>query len=631
MKHSCIIVVLTFLLALNGFAQDEQTLITINKTKVSKAEFERIYKKNNNNLYDESDKKQPKDYIDLYINFKLKVVEAETLKMDTNSVFINELAGYRKDLAAPYLTDLKFNEQLVKELYNRMLKEVNASHILLRVEKNASESEEKTILNKTTEIKKEIDNGLSFEEAAVKYSEDPSAKTNKGNLSYFTAFQMVAPFENAAFTTSVGEISEPVRSSFGYHLIQVHDIRDNGGEVLVAHIMKIFPQGATKEIKSKLKSEINGIYKELQNGADFTLLAKAESDDKRSAEKGGEIPWFAAGRMIKEFAEPAFTLENKGDYTTPIETQFGFHIIKKLDFRKIASFENSKEDIENRIKKDPLRSTSSKKAFIDKLKKEYNFNKKEDEFLKIEDKNIGDKIDDLNFGLFNLDGKEYSFEEFQNYLQHKKITSGKYTANFEKWVEYEITNFENSKLEEKYPDFRYLMKEYYDGILLFNISEDKIWNYAVKDSAGLQTFYANNSDKYLWKERFSGSIIICKNKDIKEEAEKFLANKMTNEEVIDQLNADGNSITIEKGAWEKGNNPIVDYFVWNKKEPEIFDSETTFIRGDKIPPEAKNLDEARGLYISDYQNYLEQNWIKELRKKYKIKINKKLLKTVEGV
>ena len=631
MKSILFSFVIAYFFALGSFAQDEQTLITIGETKVSKAEFERIYKKNNNNLYNETDKKSPKEYVDLYVNFKLKVIEAEALKMDTNSVFINELGGYREELAAPYLTDVKFNEQMVKDLYTRMTKEVNASHILLRIEKDATLAEEKDVFNRIIEIKKKIDEGKDFGLAAMEYSEDPSAKTNKGSLNYFTAFQMVAPFENAAYSTPVGEISDPVRSSFGYHLIKVNDIRNNQGELLVAHIMKMFPQGATKEIKANLKVEIDAIYKELQNGADFTELAKSKSDDKRSAEKGGEMPWFAAGRMIPEFAGPAFNIKNKGEYTSPIETQFGFHIIKKLDSRGIGSFEDTKTDIENRIKKDPARSITSKTAFTDKLKKEYNFSKNSEGTLKINNKNISDELASTNFELFNLNNKSYRLKEFQDYLLQEKITTGKYSTNFTKWVEFEITKLEDSKLEDKYPDFKYLMQEYHDGILLFNISENKIWNYAVEDSLGLEAFYTKNSKNHLWEERFQGSIITCKDTVTKEKADKFFAAEMTNEEISDLLNSEEEMITIEEGAWEKGTNPIVDYFVWDEAEPANLESRFTFIRGDKIPPEPKNLNESRGLFISDYQNFLEQNWIKKLRKKYKIRLDKKLLKTIEGV
>lgn len=620
-----------FALALNALAQADETLITIGNTKVSKGEFERIYQKNNNNLYNETDRKSPEEYLHLFIDFKLKVIEAENLKMDTSSAFVTELAGYREELAAPYLTDVKYSEQMVYDLYERTTKEVNASHILLMIPNGATPDQEDEVLTRIKTIREEIIAGKDFNDAAFEYSEDPSAKTNKGQLGYFTAFQMVVPFENAAFSTPAGEISQPVRSSFGYHILKVHDIRNNQGEILVAHIMKMFPQDVTPEIKSNLKAQIDSIYTELKNGADFAELAKEKSDDKRSAVQGGEMPWFTAGRMIPEFANPAFALKNIGDFTEPVETAFGFHIIKKLNTRPVPTFEESKAMLENRIKTDPERSITSKQVFIEKLKSEYNYAENEEGKAKLRNKNTNDSIDYNNFELFKIDNKSYTFEQFQKFLTTTNVGQSPFLNHFNAWVEYEITALENSKLEEKYPDFRYLFQEYHDGILLFNISEEKIWNFAAQDSVGLEEFYKKNSNKYLWEERFKGQIVTCGDEATRELADQYLAAEMTTEEITDLLNKTENAITINEGAWEKGANPVVDYYVWNGPEPENFESELTFIRGDKIPPEPKSLNEARGLYVSDYQKYLEENWIKELRKKYKIKVNKKLLKTISGV
>lgn len=619
------------ILLTSGFAQKDKPLVTIGNTKVNKAEFERIYNKNNNNLYNESDVKTPKQYLNLFIDFKLKVVEAQSLKMDTNSVFINELAGYRKELAAPYLTDVKFKQEQVVELYKRTTHEVNASHILIRLEQNSPEEDVQKALDKIIKLRNEILAGKDFGEAAAEYSEDPSARNNKGNLGYFSAFQMVVPFEDAAFSTPVGEISEPIRSSFGFHLIKVHELREHKGELHVAHIMKMFPQGATPETKEKLKAEIDEIYKNLLTGADFAEIAKTKSDDKRSAPQGGEMPWFTSGRMIKEFAEPAFALKNNGDISKPVESDFGFHIIKKLGYRPIPSFEESKTEIEEKIKRDPARSETSKKIFIENLKIEYNYLENEENLAKLKGKKIENEIEELGNELFKIENKSYSLADFRNYLEKEKIETGSYSTNYDNWVEAEITDFEDSKLEDKYPDFKYLMQEYHDGILLFNISEEKIWNYAVEDSAGLELYYQNNKGKYLWEDRFKGSIITCKNKDVHDEVDKYFGAEMSNTEILDLINTNEEKVTIKEGAWEKGNNSIVDYYVWDGPEPENFNAETTFIRGDKISPESKNLNEARGLYISDYQNFLEKNWLKELHKKYKIKVNKKLLKEVESV
>ena len=611
-------------------AQNEIVLLTIGDHEITKGEFERIYRKNNQNLYDESETKTPKEYLELFIDYKLKVFEAENLMMDTSQTFTDELAGYRKELAAPYLTDMQYDEKMIRELYNRMTKEINASHILLRVPENASRDEDQEVLQKTKKIRREIVAGKPFDEAAKEYSEDPSAQQNAGNLGFFTAFQMVAPFENAAFKTPQGEISEPVRTSFGYHLIKVHNSRKNRGEIKVAHIMKMFSPEMSDSVKNLLKNEIDSIYSALQNGADFAEMAKKFSDDKRSGMQGGEMPWFAAGRMIPEFSTPAFKLENPGDITQPVKTQFGYHIIKKTDHRPVPSFDASKSEIENRIKKDPARSQSSKKVFVDKLKKEYNFSENNENLKKLKTLTVDTKPEE-NMVLFTIDNKSYGLSDFQQFLKKENISDNTWLQHYNNWVQSEIITLEDSKLKEKHPDFRYLLKEYHDGILLFNIMEEKIWDFASQDTAGLKEFYEKNKGKYEWDERFSGLIITCKNKTCREEAEKYFTAGMTREEIEDVLNKQEKQIEIKEGKWEEGTSEVVNYYVWNGPKTGSFNPELTFIRGDKIPSEPKTLEEARGLYISDYQSYLEKEWLKELRKKYKIKIKRRVLKSIEDV
>ena len=619
-------------ITLQAVAQPAEPLLTIDEHKISKDEFEYIYNKNNSNLYADADRKTPKEYLELFINFKLKVVEAENLKMDTSQTFINELAGYREEIAAPYLTDIEFNEQQIEELYRRMKLEVDASHILLGINKDASPEEEQEVLDKIKNIRKQIIAGKPFEDAAVEYSEDPSAQTNKGHLNYFSAFTMVAPFEDAAFNTPVGEISEPVRTNFGYHLIKVHDTRPNKGELQVAHIMKNVGRNATPEEKAKAKTAIDSIYQLLLNGADFAELAKKESQDRRSAVRGGEMPWFSAGSIVKEFSDPAFALKNDGDISEPVKTAYGYHIIKRLKARPVPPFEEARALIESQIRKDATRQASGKKVFIEKLKKEYNFSENEAAKAELAKLNIGDNAVLPEETFFTINNKNFGAKELTAFITQKNIKTGSFLSVYDNWVTDEITNLEDAKLEEKYPEFRYLMNEYHDGILLFNISQEKIWNYAAQDTAGLEAFYQKNKNKHLWNDRFKGHIITCKDSSVREEAENLFGAGLNADEVLAHINTNGEElITIETGAWKEAQNPVVDYYVWNGKEPENFDSATTFIRGDKIKPEPKTLDEARGLFISDYQDYLEEQWIKELRRKYKVKVNKKLLKSIEGV
>ena len=630
MKHTVLLSIFLTAFALTAVSQPDETLITIGNTKISKGEFERIYQKNNNNLYNQADKKTPEDYLQMFVDFKLKVKEAETLKMDTSAAFVNELAGYRAELAAPYLTDVTYTEQMVKELYERTTKEISASHLLLNVSPSATRQEEEEVRERILKIKAEIIAGKDFNEAAFEYSDDPSAKKNRGELGYFSAFNMVVPFENAAFATPLGEVSDPVRTQFGWHLLKVHDIRKNQGEILVAHIMKMFPRDMTPETKATLKLQIDSIYAEVKKGADFAQLAREKSDDKRSANQGGEMPWFASGKMIPEFSNPAFALQNKGDISEVIETPYGYHIIKKLDSRPVPSFDEQKKELEQRIKQDPQRSQTSKTVFISKLKTAYNFTENLANIDKLMKLNIGDSTVSVQDVLFELDGKSFKTEQFQKWLATENISKGSFKKHYSDWVDSEITAYENSRLEEKYPDFRYLMQEYHDGMLLFNISEIKIWNYAAEDSAGLEEFY-KGCKKYMWEERFKGMVITCKNDSVRQEADKFLATEMSIQEISDLLNSSEKLITITEGAWEKGANPVVDFYVWNGPEPAGFDSSLTFVRGDKIQPEPKKLEEARGLYISDYQKIVEEKWMKELRKKYKVTVDKKLLKTIKGV
>ena len=631
MKRAYFSFLLVFCAVGGLLAQSDPVLLTIDGQPVTKSEYEYTYRKNNTNVYSETDKKSPGDYLDLFIDFKLKVIEAEHLKMDTSQAFINELTGYRKEVAAPYLTDHNYDDQLVHEMYRRMTLEVNASHILLRLDPNASPEQEKEVLNKIRNIRQEIIDGKDFEETAVEYSQDPSAVDNRGNLGYFSAFMMVFPFETAAYETPVGQVSQPVRTKFGYHLVKVNEIQKNQGEIQVAHIMKAIPKGADEEKKKEIKTGIDAIYRQLLAGADFAELAKKQSDDRQSAVEGGKMPWFSAGHIIPSFSNPAFALKNIGDITEPIETRFGYHIIKKLGEKPVASFEQLKDEIEGRIRKDPERSNSSQQVFIAELKKQYNYSENKDGEKQLEGLTIQELSSLPDVNLFTIEGKNYTGSDFRNWVSKKNIKSGSYLSYFEPWVDDEIISLEDSKLEDKYPEFKYLIREYHDGILLFNISQEKIWNFASEDTLGLEAFYAKMKNKHMWTERFKGSIITCKNDSVREEAENLFSAGLNAEEVTEHLNDGQEVIGIKNGAWEQGADPVVDYYVWNGDEPENFDSAITFIRGDKIGPEAKTLNEARGLYVADYQKALEEKWIKELRHKYKIKVDKKVLDTIEGV
>jgi peptidyl-prolyl cis-trans isomerase SurA len=621
-----------------------EIILQIDEQAITKDEFVRLYQKNNSYLLDDSEKKSPVEYMDLFIDFKLKVLEAERLGYDTIPGFVSELKAYRNELAKPYLTAVQYTDQMVNTAYERMKTEVDASHILILLDKNATPGDTLQAWNKIIDLRNQLLNGADFGELAVAYSDDPSAKQNKGRLGYFSAFQMVYPFEDAAYGTPVGELSKPVRTSFGYHLIQVNDRRPAKGQIKVAHIMKRLDEHAGEETVNKQKQQLDSLLNELEKGADFASLAKQHSDDRRSAQDGGELSWFSSSGMMPEFADPAFQLKNDGDRTPVIRTPYGWHIIKRMEHRPVPDFEELQEFLNEKIRNNPEISQHSTEIFIQNLKKEYNFEQDKqalDELTTaltplIESGAVKsfrpEKPDQI---LFQFADQKVSTKEFVGYLKEKANDKVSLEQAWGDFVAETLTHYEDSRLEVKYPEFQFLIQEYHDGILLFNLSEDKIWNAAAADSAGLEAYYQKNKSQYHWEERFHGWSIKCKSLEVKDFTEAIFEEdlEIREEELLDQL-ADHfgeNSADIDFGYFEKGTDKLVDYLVWNAPKPEDFRDGLHFVRGNKVAPQAKTLAEARGLYISDYQSYLEKMWMKELRKQYKIKVNRKILKQVEQV
>jgi peptidyl-prolyl cis-trans isomerase SurA len=618
-----------------------EVVVKIGDQKVSKEEFIANYQKNNTNILDEKDRKTPTEYLDLYINFKLKVLEAQKLGYDTIKTFIEELKGYRQELAKPYLTDVSYNEDMVQTAYHRTKYERKASHILILVNPETPPSDTLVAWNKISDIRKQIIEGADFNEMAAKYSQDPSAAQNKGLLGYFSAFQMVFPFEDMTYKTPVGQVSEIVRSRFGYHIIKVHDERQTLGEMKVAHIMKMFPQQASEATIAQLKLSADSIWAKATGGADFAELAKTLSDDKQSAAEGGILNWFTPTNMVPSFAEAAFALQKDGDISPVIRTPYGWHIIKRLELRTTQSFEKLRPELEAKIKQNPSISKYSDEAFDRKLRAEYQLKIDEANFAKLTT-SVGDTIkrkaikDNLLVSFANQTITVGQFTEFlqkQNFLPNSDKLEAELTALLNKLINQKLLEYENTQLEKKHPDFARVYNEYHDGILLFNISKDKIWDVASTDSARLQKYYSQTSKKYFWNDRFKGWVIESKNIEIRSRLEKMLDEKeLSKQELEDIFNTKTeNNIQIRDVAVEKGDDPIVDYYIWSGPKPAGFDETTTFVHGKIVQHEQKELKDAWGLYSSDLQEQIEKEWIATLRTKYPIEINKKVLKKIPAV
>lgn len=617
-----------------------EVLATIGHHRVYTEDFKLAYERNNGNITDPAERKSPAEYLQLYINFKLKVIEAQALGLDTLQSFRQELAGYRSDLAAPYLTDLSYEEQLLEETYERLASDINASHLLIALPPNPSPADTLKAWREINRIAGEIASGLSFSQAARQYSQDPSASANSGELGWFTAFQMVTPFENAAYNTPVGAVSEPVRTRFGYHLLKVNETRKAAGEIKVAHIMKRFPPDMNPEQKRYIRKQIDSLYQLAIAGEDFSRLAREHSEDDRSAVNGGELPYFGRSMMIPAFSDPAFSLTSDGEISLPLETDFGFHILKRLDLKPIPPLDEIRSELINRIKRDPERFAMGRAGFIEKLKKQNNFQFYSESFEKVVEQlagfssiheNVSALFQTPSLSLFSLAGNNFDSHRWLRELIESRpgavqITREDAYQHFSNWVEAEVIAWEDAQLETKYPAFRSLYQEYHDGILLFDVMEKMLWQPAATDTAGLLKFYETNKNRYWWDERFEGLVLSSGNSELLNKALAALDQGITAENLVEALGSDESEITFVAGIWQKGDHPAVDYSVWNGPVPAGWNVMSDAVWGNLIPPAPKLLSEARGFHLADYQQYLEDQWLLSLRNKYPVVVNNRALR-----
>jgi peptidyl-prolyl cis-trans isomerase SurA len=638
-------------IATNASAQksEDAVLMTIGGNRVTVSEFENVYHKNNSKE-SVTDSKSLNEYVDLFVNFKLKVKEAEELGLDTAKAFKDELAGYRKQLAQPYLTDKDVNEKLLKQTYDRLKEDVHAAHILVKVSETALPKDTLEAYAKIMKIRARILKGEDFNKVAAEkgISDDPSAAENGGDLGYFTALQMVYPFESAAYNTKIGEISMPVRTRYGYHILKVIDKRKARGEVLVAHIMIRTPNNMSADDSTKLYGKITEIYGKLKAGEKFDELAQQYSDDKSSARKGGELPWFGTGKMPPEFENVAFALKNKGDYSEIMRTKYGWHILKLLDKKDLASFDDMKNELKAKVTKDS-RSQAGRSSLIAKIKTEYKFKenlKARDEFYKIIDTTFFNgtwdaaKAAKFNKPMFNLNDKVYTQADFANYLaahqSQRPKTEPKAVIDplYAQFVDETAIAYEEARLDQKYPEFKALMQEYRDGILLFELTDQKVWSKAVKDTTGAKDFYEKNKNNYMWDERAEATVYTASDEKVAKQLRALLKKKKTEKEILELINKDSQlNLAAETRIFNKGENEFVDKN-WNPGMSEDINDaknkKVVIVIVDKLlKPTPKLYQDSKGMVTADYQSYLEKEWINSLKKKYAVSIDKTVLATIK--
>jgi len=601
-------------------AQKDKVLFTINGDKVYSSEFSRIYEKNLSLITNPSDK-DVANYLDLYINYKLKLKEAYDLKMDTVPAYIREFTKYKNQLIQPYLKDENTKTDLVKEAFERLQKEVNASHILVQLAKNATPQDTLKAYDKINGIREKIVKGASFAQIAKEFSEDPSAKKNNGNLGYFSAFDMVYPFETVAYNTQIGKVSEIFKTRFGYHIIQVHDSRNSRGEVEIAHIML---KGLTVQNEAK----INTILNELKQGAVFETLAKNYSQDGGSAKKGGLLPKFGSGRMVKSFEDVAFGLENEGDISKAIQTPYGWHILKLIHKYPVESFENLQDELKKKVEQGQ-RAKIIGNSVLNKILKEYNIRVDQtmlDAFSNPEWAN--NKLLQTNEPFLTIENKTIPVKEYYKFVSAQKNAVSNQV--YERFKGQEVLAYYKAELPKKFPELGYTLAEYRDGLLLFDLMQKKIWEQAEKDTLGLQKYFSANRVNYQWGDRAEVRVLNCSTHEIAERGKALLLeNRAT--DVIEATLSKLGLVSIKEGLFEKSSTVFPANFSFEKGISNIYTDDNQWIViqvKNLLDAQPKELQEARGSVISNYQEYLEKNWIAKLKNKYPVKIKKSSLKAL---
>jgi len=636
-------------LATLAFSGTAQTLFTYGDNEISKEEFLRVYQKNKVQGTVDLSRPAITEYLNLYALFRMKVKEAELMQLDTTSAVRNELENYKGQLARTYLSDKEVTEQLAKEAYNRMKEEVKVAHILIALRPGDDTLAAYQKIDSLYQLVKH--KKADFAELARKFSDDKGTAGRGGDVGYISALQVVYPFENAAYDTKEGAVSAPFHTQFGYHILKVNDRRPTQGKVQVAQIMIASPKSKGDSALKAANEKMNTLIGDLKVGASFEDLAAQYSDDRFTKDKGGLMEPFGAGKMMPVFEQAAFALKNPGDLSDPIQTDYGLHLLKLVRKIPLQSYDSLKDEILRKVAQDS-RATVAKEAYQDKVKrqngfKEYPQNLK-DLLQTIErtDTNrtaslVVDKYTDQQATLFELAGKKYSQFDFVKYAAD--LTRGTLYGNrdraltdlYKMYQTAMLSDLQQAQLESSNIDYKNLIQEYRDGILLFDLMDKKVWSKASNDTLGQKEFYESHKAKYMWQAGFAGTVYQSNSEADLNAFRQLLKAGGNAQEALEKINTveSPNRISHQEGNFEFSRFPIGKGQFEKNKATEVFsnpDGSFAFVLPTETYelPHQKSFEEARGFVIADYQDFLEKEWNQQLIKKYPLKIEEKTLKTI---
>lgn len=648
MKKYCALFILLLLCASSVYSQNKKdVLMTIDGNPVYSNEFKRVYLKNLDLVQDES-QKDVDGYLQLFIDYKLKIAEAREQKLDEKNSYKKELSEYREELSRNYLFEDKVAEKLAEEAYERSLEDINASHILVLVGLDASPQDTLVAYNKIKMIRDKALAGEDFTELAKKYTEEPNGKEAAGKLGYFSVFSMVYPFETAAYSTKEGGISEIARTRFGYHVIKVNERRKKEPKIIVSHIM-ISDKG-DKDKTFKPEERINEIYALLKQGESFESLAKQFSDDKNSAVKGGKLNAFSRGDLRStDFENGAYSLTSPGEFSKPIKSDFGWHIIRLEEKLPMETFAEQKASLEKRVSEGD-RSKVITNAVNSKIKEKYGF-KQGEPYLPFFMTFVKDDVlsrswirdtlpDNQNKTIFTIGNKNFTYNQFGRFIGLNQRTKKQYKDKetlikefYEEFESEELKEFFKDELEKENQDYAAVINEYRDGLLIFDVMNKNIWNKAKSDTLGLQKYFDSAKENYKKKKSVTAEIFSATSKENAELVKKMLEEGKTAEEIKTSINKNNKiNVLLNKGNFEVGDRELPENLEIKTGVSTIYPSNDTFVVvniTNVLPEGVQSLDAVKGRVLSDYQNYLEETWMKELRNKYKVEVNKKNLKRLK--
>lgn len=626
-----------------------QKLFTFGNHHATLSEFERQFYKNNPE--ESITKDTARFYLNLFVNFKLKVQQAKDLGMDTASVFIQEMGQYKKQLAQPYMVDTSSTEALINEAYNHLKEEVRVSHIMVAIGYDALPKDTLVAYNKAVNLKKKL-KSEPFDSVAYKYSEDQSAKKNYGSLGYFTAFDMIYPFESVAFNTKVGSIAGPFRTQFGYHVIKVFERRPSRGKIQAAHLMIRLNENAKDDEILRAKQKADSIHAEIKSGkANFEEMVANYSDDANTKSKGGDIGLIESTNRNypEDFREAIFKLKKNGALSPPIKTQYGFHIVKRVKHENLKPKDSLYSELKQKVTNPrDERFGISKQAVINRIKKEYSFKENKTNLAAFTAKTdstliLGRWLDashqNLNLALFTIGNKSFNERDFSKFIELNQQTALKKTNKmivdglYKSFVDQYVWEYEENNLVNKYDKYRYLIQEYNDGILLFNLSEKRVWNKGITDTVGLKAYYEEHKNEYMWDDRVDATIYECQSEDICKKVSKWVK-KGKADTTISRMAHEIHplSLVIKSGKYEKADQPILSHVKWKKgrRKAEVDGKHYIVVIRKVLLAKPKALSEVRGPITSNYQNKLEKEWIAELKKLYPVTINQQVLNSFLG-